>query len=95
LLPNSVCTDNLFFDFVCFCARAGGRKEWTAMATPGFPDSRFLLGRAEQCRSLASGLRDPIFRDRMIEIAVGYEELARNADAFRPLQKIKVGELDS
>jgi hypothetical protein len=65
------------------------------MATPNFPDSRFLLGRAEQCRSLASGLRDPMFRDRMIEIAVGYEELARNADAFRPLQEIKVGELDS
>jgi hypothetical protein len=64
-------------------------------ATPVFPESEFLFRRAERCRLLASTFRDPIFRDRILEIAGGYDELGRNAEVLTPLQNIKVSELES
>lgn len=62
------------------------------MAT--FPSSEFLFRRADRCRLLASTLHDPIVRDKMLEIADGYEELGRNAEALAPQQSIKVIELE-
>jgi len=60
-----------------------------------FPDSEFLIDRAEKCRALASTFHDPILRDRMLEIASGYEELAKGAETLAPLESIKVSELKS
>jgi hypothetical protein len=65
------------------------------MATPVFSDSDYLIRRAEQCRLLASTFHNPMLRDRMLEIAGGYEELAKNAEALTPFQSIKVSELES
>jgi len=50
-----------------------------------FPDSEFLIDRAEKCRTLASTFHDPILRDRMLEIASGYVELAKGAETLSPL----------
>jgi len=60
-----------------------------------FPDSEFLIDRAAKCRTLASTFHDPILRDRMLEIASGYEELAKGAETLAPLERIKVSELKS
>jgi hypothetical protein len=44
----------------------------------GFPSNEFLINRAEQCRSMAAHtLVDPMVRDQMIDLAVGYEEIAK------------------
>ncbi len=67
------------------------------MATPIFlfPHVKVLLGRAERCRSLANTFVDPVLRDGMLDIASGYDRLAKNAEALAPLQSIKVNELES
>ena len=65
------------------------------MANPQFPNSEFLIGRAVQCRSLAGGFVDPTLRDRMLALAGDYEEMAKAADALRPLENIRVSELKS
>ena len=49
------------------------------MSKTRFPNSDFLFNRAKQCRSMARTLVDPGFRDRMIDLALGYEEIARSA----------------
>ena len=67
------------------------------MATPVFlfPDIELLLSRAERCRSLASTFSDPVLRDGMLEIASGYDKLAKDAEALTPLQSIRVSKLDT
>ena len=39
-----------------------------------------LRKRAENCRLLATGMRDKTIRDRLIEIAVDYDAMAREAE---------------
>jgi hypothetical protein len=54
-------------------------NEGIVMSKADFPNSEFLLNRAEQCRSVARTLLDPIVRDQMIDLALGYEKIARTA----------------
>jgi hypothetical protein len=68
-----------------------GPEEGTAMAEPIFPDRKFLIRRAELCSSIARTFSDPLLREKMLEIARGYEELAKNAEPLSPFQSIKVG----
>jgi len=63
------------------------------MVNPIFPDNEFLLDRAQRCRSLAGTFLDPIMRERMLEIAEGYEDLAKKSQALTPLKSIAVSEL--
>lgn len=62
-------------------------------AISGFPDGAYLTNRAQQCRSLAQGFRDPILRDRMFELASSYDELAKPAVAIKQ-RTIKVQQLE-
>jgi hypothetical protein len=57
-----------------------------------FPDSSYLTNRAEQCRSLAKGFLDPLIRNRMLELASCYDELAKSALSFKD-RAIKVQKL--
>jgi len=65
------------------------------MAEPIFPDRKFLIDRAELCCSIARTFFDPLLRERMLEIAKRYEELAKNAEAHSPLESIKVMRLEN
>jgi len=48
------------------------------MSETDFPNSEFLINRAEQCRSMAAHtLVDPSIRNRMIDLALGYEKIAK------------------
>ncbi len=49
------------------------------MAETNFPTGQFLMHRAEQCRAIARMLRHPADRSRMIDLALGYEEIAKSA----------------
>lgn len=64
------------------------------MASLNFPDSKFLIDRAERCRSLASTFLDPILRERMLELAGSYEEMAKASEKPQPIQSIRVGRFD-
>ena len=59
------------------------------MSKARFPNGEFLINRAEQCRSMARILVDPMVRDRMIDLALGYEEIARSAAKLK-IENIKV-----
>jgi hypothetical protein len=83
------------FDLGGEATAAGGPQGGTAMANPIFLDNEFLLDRAERCRSLAATFLDPILRDRMLEIAEGYEDLAKKYQALTPLKSIAVSDLKS
>ena len=57
------------------------------MSQTRFPSSEFLFNRAKQCRSMARALVDPMSRGRMIDLALGYEEIAKKLeeqDSSRP-----------
>ena len=56
------------------------------MSKKRFPNSEFLFNRARQCRSMARTLVDPASSDRMIDLARGYEEIARSA------ARLKIGD---
>ncbi len=62
------------------------------MSNSDFPNSDFLIIRAEQCRSMARTLVDPIVRDRMIDLALGYEKIAKAAAKLK-IENIKIDEL--
>jgi hypothetical protein len=66
-----------------------------AMADPISLDRSFLIARAERCRSLASTFFNPILRERMLELASDYDELAEKSDALTPLGSTKVSKLKS
>jgi DNA-binding TFAR19-related protein (PDSD5 family) len=59
-----------------------------------FPNNEFLINRAEQCRSIARQLLDPMVRDRMIDLALGYEKIAKAAARLK-IEGVKIGRLDS
>ncbi len=61
------------------------------MSNTGFPDSDLLITRAEQCRSMARALLDPMVRDRMIYLALGYEKIAKAAAKLK-IENIKIEE---
>ena len=65
------------------------------MATSIFLTKEFLTDRAARCRALASGFTDAALRERMLAIACDYEEMARSDYVLKPLQKIKLSELES
>jgi hypothetical protein len=70
-----------------------GEKGATAMSRTDFPNSEFLINRAKQCRSMARILASPLSRDRMIDLARGYEELSKAA-AELTLENFKIEELE-
>ena len=49
-------------------------------ASPDVLDSKMLYARAEQCRSLAAGFRDPEMRTRMLQLAIDYADMASEAE---------------
>jgi hypothetical protein len=55
-----------------------------------FLDSQHWLARAEETRKLAAQIMDPVSSHTMLEIAEGYESLARRAaQRFQESQKSK------
>jgi hypothetical protein len=62
------------------------------MSNSDFPNSDFLIIRAEQCRSMARALVDPMKRDRMIDLALGYEKISKAAAKLK-IENIKIDEL--
>ena len=64
-----------------------------AMSKRRFPSGKFLINRAMQCRSIANKLFDPVSRDRMISLAIGYEEIAKSAAKLK-IENIELGELE-
>jgi hypothetical protein len=63
------------------------------MSEARFPNSEFLLNRAKQCRSMARTVVDPMFRDRMIDLALGYEEIAKSVAKLK-IRNIEVGKVE-
>jgi len=49
------------------------------MSDAEFPKQRLLFNRAKQCQSIARKLVDRKSRSRMIELALGYKEIAKSA----------------
>jgi hypothetical protein len=69
---------------------SGQSDTGVAMSKMGFPSNEFLINRAEQCRSMAAHtLVDPMVRDRMIDLALGYEKIAR------AVAKLKIENVDA
>ena len=58
------------------------------MSNADFPSGKFLTIRAEQCRSMALTFGDPVMRDRMMDLALGYEEIAKAAAKLK-IENIK------
>jgi hypothetical protein len=63
------------------------------MSKTCFPNSEFLINRAEQCRSMARALIDPTIRDQMIDLALGYEKIAKAATKLK-IENVKVEKLE-
>jgi hypothetical protein len=64
------------------------------MANVDFPSDKFLTLRAEQCRSMALTFANPMMRDRMMDLALGYEKIAKAAAKLK-IENIKIEELDT
>ena len=73
--------------------RVGSSEKGVAMSKARFPNSEFLINRAEQCRSMARTLVDPMVRDRMINLALGYEEIAKSAAKLK-IENTKIKKLE-
>ena len=49
----------------------------------GYPAKSLLQKRAEQCRHIADGMKDPELRKRLNEIARDYERMAAQAHRLK------------